>query len=582
MNGIPYDKTSSKSIEQYTKKLIGKTFREAIPGKELNNFNYMKFPILIILLITILSNITFATNYIDEFSLDGKSCFLVDEFNYKTEKTTERVTIYGCCDINSCFYFPMNELKNSTFTNEFQKLLQYESARQNIYKNKLSDSVFIFEQFFDFCDFIEMEPVENQVIGGIVDITDKTLPYAISANKAKDFSNGIKVLKGAKIISSFDIRTFTLSSACSIGNKKETKILEILSNGGNAFINIKSGNIGHNDLSNYKNFIYNLNIETKRKDGFWGDLTEITYTISSLLTGGNIVEFSRNRIGTFKLYENNLTQEVINISNSIEKFNSYIYDFKKREDHLSNSIDGLKSNIGFWEKIISRFGFESEVTSKIKDLKNGLKIVNKLNNRYLHKSADKELENLFKEVNQTYTLQTNNNYTIKNEIFCDYDLTPYQIINETYETQSIPINKTFLKNNESKVPFVEWRGGNANNCINQNCSIELQLRNQGDKANINFSANLILYNFTSKLNNNINISLKNIEIDNGLNKILYLTILEDEFIYVKVEDIKNISITYNSNEFYYYIEETVYKPIKVNKNETITKYTPRIFCDIKN
>lgn len=517
-------------------------------------------------------------DYLDEFSMEGRNCIYIDEFSYETTYSIDRATIVGCCDIHQCFYFPVNNEKQTLFADEFQEVMQIESARQNIFKHDLSEDVFTFIGYFSFCQLIDVEPVENQAIGGIVDITDKSLPYLISADKAKDFHQTVKLMKSAKLISKFDVASFALSATCSFGEKKDSELLEILSKGHNSFVNIKSGNTHQGELSGYDNFINELKIEAQQKEGLWGDLTEIFYVVSSLVTGGDIVKFSRDRMPQFEKYQSLFYEDIVNMSYSVNKVNEYHYNFIERQGYFTNSLYALKKNIAWWERFKAFFGFDSEVTKRVKMLSGKSDDVLSLKKNYQYKSANNALSNLFIELNTTYQLQKNLNYSIKQEIICQNKEIPYEYIEEVKQLHWEIANKSELSDIYYNSPNVEYGGAQNLGCQLRNCSLILNFNTGEFPVRIDYNATVIIWDNVNKTNLTKNISLVNIDLKENGDHIQHIIQFDKDYYNIKIVNIINNSIQVKENEYHTFKIVPYVDVSQMPINETRTAYIKQIYC----
>lgn len=524
-----------------------------------------------------------AVDYLDEFSFDGYNCVYVDEFSYSKWGGENPVKIIGCCNLYQCFYFPINIEQQRLYRKEFAYLLQVESARQNIYKHSLSEDIFRFEGFFDFCEMLNVEPPRDQIIGGIVDVTDKSLPYLINANKAKNIHNTISVLQNLKVISKFNWAAFTLSSTCSFGNNKEDEILRLLSQCHNNFQNIKYGKISSNNLDDFGSCLVSLKSATKRPEGFLENLTEIFYYISSLLTGGNIVDFVRVRMPSFEEYQTALNEDIVKIDLSAEIINNSTELLKIRTNNFENLIKKLKRNIPLWERFLSFFGFkQTNVTQKIIDLQVICGDIKNAQEMWQYKTAHALLDQGFIELNNTYFVQQEANYPIKSNLFCGYSPTYYDILEESVKIESTSYNKTVLVNQDLEEPNVRYHGlDTRRGCTAENCTIKVSFRNDPYGALIDFNATVLIEDEL----NETNIVYKPLLIENfyvrpNADTTEQTINLDEGYFSVKVINISDYTINVKPNENYFYKELPCPNITLVPINKTKTVFDERIDCTI--
>jgi len=538
--------------------------------------------LIFIVVFLLVSSLVYATDYLDEFSFDGQECFYVDEFDYIAKYSENTVTIIGCCDLYECFYFPMDLNSEQTFPKSFEELLQIESARQNIIKNNLSNEIFKFEEFFDFCNLIELDSPESQIVGGIVDITDNSLPYLVNVEKARDFHNVAKLLKGTKLISKFDIATFSISSACSFGDSVEDDVLKLLSNCHNSFQRIKYGRVNPNELTEYDICLLDLKEETVRKEGFWGSLTEITYMISSLLTGGNIVEFVRDRMPTFESYATYFNEDIIDIENSIHKFNAYYYSLNNRMIYLKDSIKEIKRNVPFWHKVKAFFGFKNQIILQIDTLNELYKNITIEQDHYRYKTANLMVDDAFVELNTTFQLQKELKPDLDINLFCDYNETYYDVLEKSKRLDLTYYNQSTLVDSRLQKPKNQFVGMNTKQygCGNKSCIILFHFLNEGQEALIDFNSTITVFNEWENITIYHNVTLKNIILRNGLYKYKYQINLDNEHFILDVTKITNISISVKPNDFYSYIVLPYPNMTIVPINVTKTVSSKSIFCYI--
>ncbi|MFH1770325.1 MAG: hypothetical protein ABH828_02090 [archaeon] len=538
----------------------------------------MNNKIMIIFLILLFPlNVIASIDYLDEFSIDGRNCLFVDEFDYIS--TYNRVSVMGCCDLEHCFYVPLNINKQTVFTNDFHELLQIESARQNLFKNDLSNQVFLFKGYFDFCELISLESPEKQVVGGIVDVSDKALPYLINVEKASDVRKTVSTLQKTRVLSKFNVGTFILSSACSFGNNVEEDMLILLSDCHNSFQRIKYGPVDKEELSVFNQCVSELKMETTKQEGFIGELEEISYMISSILTGGNIIDFIRNQIPIFENYVSLFHEQVIDRNYSATEFNGYVYFLDFRVDSFKDSLKDIKRNFPFFKRVTYFFGFGShnEVYEHIEPLKDLSKQITSAQKHYQYKTVHSLLDDAFIKLNHTYFYQQSE-YSLKKELVCYFNETFYEILEPAKELQESWFNKTVLVSKELDEPKVEFFGANGQRCEDNVCKVEFMFKNGGNEAFIDFNVTL---EYRQQFTNNT---------------LQFETLFEDKIIKEQMDEfeekinlntnlsnleligVENHGITIKPNEFYTY-KDIPYPNISiVTVNKTVIISTKRIYC----
>jgi hypothetical protein len=468
------------------------------------SLTFKYFAIFLLLIASIISVRQVSADYLDEFSILGRQCTYIDQFFYEDAYgNTKDTAIISCCDLDTCFYVPENLNKSEIVSRSyFDNILMVESARQNIDYYNLTSNTYIFEKFFDVCEAMDVESPTNQLIAGGSEAVEKTSKYMLNAKRATKVVRTIKVLKAAQIISKFDPPALLLSLSCSQGNNVDKKVNTILSQCYNNFGMLQKGYTKYNNIQEINTCTFNLKEEAKQPEGLIENFNEITYFVSSLLTGGNVIEFIRHRQAEFDRYNLLVSEDVLNIPVSNIVFDSYAVDIKPLREQLDSISTIMSKNIPWWRQLINWFivlfnpnGMDSQY-KEIYMFNQALKDIDKASKEYKYKTVHKMLDNAFDEA-QRIILKQNREKILKDySIDCFNISKPYRYISTENRTFWNFYNRSELRagNRQPELSYfgISLKKGQLN-CQDAECSVIFHIVNDGYPVQADIEVNLSMF-----------------------------------------------------------------------------------------
>jgi len=196
------------------------------------------FCVMLILVITLFSlnsvNAKVSDDYLNEFSISGETCQVLDSFVYdianpwffnSERKYTTTPIIYNCCKNESCVSIIFDG-NHKTFINDdyMREIIDLNYIRYNLYNGNLSENYFEVKGL-DLCNYFGFSEAKKQTLYLASDVVE-TGATMVGTERAYTVANTINTARKVGIIETFNPALLVAGVGCGYDNKQLNKALE--------------------------------------------------------------------------------------------------------------------------------------------------------------------------------------------------------------------------------------------------------------------------------------------------------------------------------------------------------------------